>query len=246
MKQKSPILPVIITVLIIIGTWVAWNKGWFSTANDRPDSSTHEQDNNTQPSAKYMSEDGTLVSASFNNTNNTVTFSLPDLGTVTLPQAMSASGARYANTDESLVFWEHQGELRITQNDKDIFVGQLQSTNNQTSSTVVGKTYIWQKTVMSNGQVISPNKPGMFQVTFGEDGRVAGKTDCNSFTGSYKVNDMLIEIGDLASTLMYCEGSQETEFTQSFAKVASFQQISDTEISFSLADEAGHIYMMRK
>src|SRR5262245_14901229 len=58
------------------------------------------------------------VEAIFDNTAKTVTFTEASIGTITLPQALSASGARYANKDESIVFWEHQGELTITNNGK--------------------------------------------------------------------------------------------------------------------------------
>lgn len=63
------------------------------------------------------------ILAIFNNTNNTVTFNFDDLGTTTLPIAMSGSGARFANSDESLVFWEHQGEATISKEGKEIFKG---------------------------------------------------------------------------------------------------------------------------
>jgi membrane-bound inhibitor of C-type lysozyme len=36
-------------------------------------------------------------------------------GDATLPHALSASGARYAN--DTLEFWEHQGEARISRRD---------------------------------------------------------------------------------------------------------------------------------
>lgn len=69
----------------------------------------------------------TTINASFNNTKQTVTFSQNDIGTVTLSRAMSGSGIRYANSDESLVFWEHQEELTITKDGKILFQGKVQS-----------------------------------------------------------------------------------------------------------------------
>ena len=69
------------------------------------------------------SDGTTVVTASFDNENGTVTFTHPSVGTVTLPQALSASGARYANEDESIVFWEHQGEVTITVGGETVFHG---------------------------------------------------------------------------------------------------------------------------
>jgi membrane-bound inhibitor of C-type lysozyme len=53
--------------------------------------------------------DGTTVGATFSN--DSVKLRLPD-GDATLPIARSASGARYAN--DTLEFWEHAGEARIS------------------------------------------------------------------------------------------------------------------------------------
>ncbi len=39
------------------------------------------------------------------------------LGELTLPQTISASGARYANTDESIVFWNKGNTAFITEGD---------------------------------------------------------------------------------------------------------------------------------
>ena len=68
--------------------------------------------------------DGSItVAVTFDNDEETVTFTYNSLGTVTLPRAVSASGARFANLDESIVFWEHQGEARISQGGKVVFEG---------------------------------------------------------------------------------------------------------------------------
>lgn len=72
--------------------------------------------------ASYF-DGSTSVDATFNNNEETVTFTLKTLGTVTLPRAVSASGARYANEDESIVFWEHQGVATITKNGTVVFRG---------------------------------------------------------------------------------------------------------------------------
>lgn len=54
-------------------------------------------------------------------------------------------------------------------------------------------------------------------VEFGEDGTVSGNSGCNSYGGTYKVTGKQIEIGPLASTMMYCTEpaglmDQETQY----------------------------------
>lgn len=57
--------------------------------------------------ASYVSEKGSRLEASFDTTANTVTILLPSGKKITLPRALSGSGARYSNGDET--FWEHHG-----------------------------------------------------------------------------------------------------------------------------------------
>jgi membrane-bound inhibitor of C-type lysozyme len=62
-----------------------------------------------EPEHTFRCADGTDVHATF--ADDSVRLRLPS-GDATLPLAMSASGARYAN--DSLEFWEHAGEARIS------------------------------------------------------------------------------------------------------------------------------------
>lgn len=151
--------------------------------------------------------DGTTeVKASFNNMNETVTFSHEAVGKVTLPRAISASGARYANADESIVFWEHQGEAIIIKDDTTVFQGPIKNS-------LTGPTWIWEQTMMNDDSVVVPRETGAFTLKFFSDGRVSGTTDCNNFSGSYETgNNGAISFIEFASTLMFCEGSQENEF----------------------------------
>lgn len=56
--------------------------------------------------AHFACADGKSIDATFvNGTASSVTLALSDGRKLSLPQARSGSGARYANDDESLVFW---------------------------------------------------------------------------------------------------------------------------------------------
>ncbi len=67
---------------------------------------------------------------------------------------------------------------------------------------------------MNDDTVVTPKKAGAYSLTFTKDGNVSGDTDCNDFSGTYKVDsDNMITFGPFMSTLMFCEGSQETEFS---------------------------------
>lgn len=79
--------------------------------------------------ATYANDNETLE-AEFNNEADTVSFTEESTGKVTLKRAVSGSGTRYTNEDESIVFWEHQGELTITRDGVEVFRGVVSSQYN--------------------------------------------------------------------------------------------------------------------
>lgn len=170
----------------------------------------------------YDQKTGEKVDALF--VDRRVTFTNTKLGTMTLDQAISADGARYATTDESIVFWNKGNSVLITQNGKIVFNG------TEGAPVVKGKlpagsaasgdpkqligTWMWQKSVMGDGSVVAPKKAGVFALTFNPNGTYNRKTDCNSYgAGEYKLaSDGIISLGGTISTQMACQGSQEGQF----------------------------------
>ena len=61
--------------------------------------------------AVFSCDGGKTIDAVFHNASttsregNSVSLTLSDSRKLTLPQALSADGARYASSDESIVFW---------------------------------------------------------------------------------------------------------------------------------------------
>jgi membrane-bound inhibitor of C-type lysozyme len=53
----------------------------------------------------FVCSSGERIAAVFDTGSNRVDLSLPDGRKLSLAQVLSASGARYANADESIVFW---------------------------------------------------------------------------------------------------------------------------------------------
>ena len=89
-------------------------------------------------------------------------------------------------------------------------------------SQITNRKWVWEQTQMNDGTVTTPKQPDAFTITFLDNGQVQGTTDCNSFSGTYKVNGPSIEFGPFASTMMACEGSQEAEFMKSLGEVDQF------------------------
>jgi membrane-bound inhibitor of C-type lysozyme len=66
--------------------------------------------------AKFVCPDKTVISVDFYT--DFVRIKTPLLGTIHLPRTISGSGARYANNDGSIVFWNKGDSAFITQNDE--------------------------------------------------------------------------------------------------------------------------------
>jgi len=74
--------------------------------------------------ARYVSATGERLVAVFDNAADTVTVTLPGGRTVTLPRAVSGSGARYSDGTDT--FWDHHGEGTFTTGETTVFQGKAE------------------------------------------------------------------------------------------------------------------------
>jgi len=88
---------------------------------------------------------------------------------------------------------------------------------------LIEKKWNWLESTESDGRTTAPKVAGQFALTFSEDGRLSVSTDCNNGMGPYGLTqDNGLSIGPLASTLMFCFDSQETEFFNQLSRVDSW------------------------
>ena len=99
--------------------------------------------------------------------------------------------------------------------------------------------WTWVKTQYSNDTELVPNKAAAFTLTFSEDGSVSATTDCNSMSGTYKLNDNQITFGPMAMTKMFCPDSQEQDFAKIFAETQSYFFTSKGELIFEFTFDSG-------
>lgn len=204
-------------------------------------------------SVTFYSASGEKVTATFGD--NYVAFSSEIVGNMTLPQALSGSGARYADANEKVVFWNKGNEVTIYQDNKIVFSGSTEQPKGKlpagsdapgTADEVRASTWVWTKIVNKDGSVVTPKKPGIFTLKFEQDARVTGKTDCNGFGGTYEIgSDGVIHFGPFMSTLMFCEGSQETEYSNAVYYATSYSINSKGELVLTNKD-GGMVYFTAK
>jgi len=138
----------------------------------------------------------------------------------------------------SYVYEEKQGE-----NQENVpIVGENLEGEADPSRMTLGMTeWRWVKALYNDGREVVPKKFGAFSLTFGTDGRFSAKTDCNSMGGSYKTSGNLITFSEIMSTLIYCEGSQESEFSTLLQNTENYHFTSRGELILGLKYDSGSV-----
>jgi membrane-bound inhibitor of C-type lysozyme len=140
-KNFKTIFIALIAVLILVAF------AWFSTKqldNQPTDSMPEGQENLPvatssveQIKATFNCPDGRFIQVTFNNSKtstSSVDLVLSDGRTISLPQVISADGARYANADESFVFWNVGDSASIQEQGTTTFVDCVTGANTSTST----------------------------------------------------------------------------------------------------------------
>jgi heat shock protein HslJ len=82
------------------------------------------------------------------------------------------------------------------------------------ASELIGIVWAWQDFQGGDGSTITVDDPSRYTIQFFPDGQVGVQADCNSASGSYRVdNDSMLEIEMTVMTMAMCpEGSLSDEF----------------------------------
>ena len=191
-------------------------------------------------------ETGDQIDVVFNNETEVSTAVLNGLGlnNLVFEIATSASGARYLNEEQGLELWNKGNKITLSEGDRIIFEGETAGTKEVLDETGLSDfVWIWEGTKKAtDSESFTPKKVGDFSLTFSKnDGLVFGKTDCNNFSGQYTVTGNDISFGPLAMTQMYCEGSEETDFSSAVASSTSFSFDKDGNLQLLLEAGAGTV-----
>lgn len=185
-----------------------------------------------------------------------------------LRRVVSASGARYANEDETVIYWEHQGEATLE------IDGELVATitsivpaeeqegvgtetpildepaeptlpittiqSNPSQQALLANAWEWQETIYNNDTVVTPSDSSRFTAQFSEDGTFSSTTDCNNTFGGYSLGkDSSLSFGPLASTLMACMESQEMEYGEMLSQITSYMIADNGNLVLMLKYDSG-------
>lgn len=103
------------------------------------------------------------------------------------------------------------------------------------------KTWKWIKAEYSDGKVVKPTQD-VFTIVFKKDGTFAATTDCNGVGGGYTTKKSALAFGNMMSTLMYCDGSQESDFKKILESTQSYLFTSKGELVLNLKMDSGSVY----
>ncbi len=101
------------------------------------------------------------------------------------------------------------------------------------------KIWKWINTIYNDGKEIKPSLKDKFTLILKNNGTFSATTDCNGIGGEYIINGSKISFEKMMSTLMYCEGSQESDFSKSLNEVDSYFFTSKGELIFNLKFDSG-------
>lgn len=104
---------------------------------------------------------------------------------------------------------------------------------------ITGTNWQWEKTVMTDGVVITPRNPGDFTIWFGKDDSFSGKTDCNRYFGQYKYHEDTLSFSKIGATRMFCENSQEDIFMKALQKVIAYEIKDDNQLILLMSSGEG-------
>lgn len=120
-----------------------------------------------------------------------------------------------------------------------IVIQDFEGEANPAQMTLDMQTWTWVKTQYNNDTFVVPKKTNAFTLTFAKDSTFSATTDCNSVGGDYTVAGNKLTFSKMRSTLMYCDGSQEGDFTKMLGTVGSYFFTSKGELIFDLMFDSG-------
>ncbi|MDD4332995.1 MAG: MliC family protein [Patescibacteria group bacterium] len=120
-QPKKILMIVVVVSLFVAFVWLSIkqhvNQQTIPAPINQESATTTTEKKPEQIKATFNCPDGRFIQAIFNNgTTSSVDLVLSDGRAISLPQVISASGARYANADESFVFWNKGDSAFITEN----------------------------------------------------------------------------------------------------------------------------------
>lgn len=103
------------------------------------------------------------------------------------------------------------------------------------------KTWVWRETRLPDGITVTPQQPDVFSLTFNSDGSFSVTTDCNGVSGQYTAGASQLTFSEIMSTMMYCDGSQESDFVGYLMNTLGYHFTTHGELILDLSFDGGTV-----
>ena len=114
-----------------------------------------------------------------------------------------------------------------------------------TGEKLAGTSWRWLYTQTPTEKLAAPD-PKSYMLSFGADGRVTGKADCNRMTGSYQATDKKLTFGGMATTRMACPpGSLGERFARDLGFVRSYSVHAPDTLRMDMQADGGTFTFLR-
>lgn len=105
------------------------------------------------------------------------------------------------------------------------------------------KTWVWVNTTYNEVETVGPRFQNKFTLTFKKDNIFSATTDCNGVGGEYMAVNNKLTFSGMRSTLMFCENSQESDFTKMLSETESYSFTSKGELILNLKSNKGAVLL---
>ncbi len=102
------------------------------------------------------------------------------------------------------------------------FVQNFEGEVDTTKLSLTTKPWTWLRTEYTGKPTFTSTHANSFILTFNTDKSFSVKTDCNGVGGNYSVSGQTLSLSNMMSTLMYCEGSDESTFNEMLSGTTSY------------------------
>ncbi len=100
----------------------------------------------------------------------------------------------------------------------------------------------WISATYSDGKEVKPKVENKFSITFNEKAKTfSASTDCNGIGGEYVAKDGKISFNKMMSTMMFCQDSQEADFSKMLSETGSYFFTSRGELVLELKFDSGSV-----
>lgn len=103
------------------------------------------------------------------------------------------------------------------------------------------KKWVWVSAFYNDQRTVTPKQVGAFTLTFNTNDSFSVTTDCNSMTGKYRGEVDTLMFDSIASTKMFCEGSQENIFRDLLTDTEKYHFTSKGELVLDLKFDSGSV-----